>query len=164
MGVYGLLWNLAIAQFLKSVLCFQAPQPSGDQLGHSERHSPQWGPASPSHLRPPHHPGVHPAGDGGEDQARLRLLGPLHCVSWTLVFRISEINFCRVTGCSLLYFSTFLTVVCMCALVSRIGGTGGWSSKGCEVLNRNNSHISCQCNHLTSFAVLMDISKREVRP
>lgn len=44
----------------------------------------------------------------------------------------------------------------------RIGGTGGWSSKGCEVLNRNNSHISCQCNHMTSFAVLMDISKREV--
>uniref|UniRef100_A0AAQ5YGU7 Cadherin EGF LAG seven-pass G-type receptor 1a n=1 Tax=Amphiprion ocellaris TaxID=80972 RepID=A0AAQ5YGU7_AMPOC len=43
-----------------------------------------------------------------------------------------------------------------------VGGTGGWSSKGCEVLNRNNSHISCQCNHMTSFAVLMDISKREV--
>uniref|UniRef100_A0A667ZZJ2 Cadherin EGF LAG seven-pass G-type receptor 1 n=1 Tax=Myripristis murdjan TaxID=586833 RepID=A0A667ZZJ2_9TELE len=42
-----------------------------------------------------------------------------------------------------------------------IGGTGGWSSKGCELLNRNNSHISCQCNHMTSFAVLMDISKRE---
>uniref|UniRef100_A0A3Q3J3E4 Cadherin EGF LAG seven-pass G-type receptor 1 n=1 Tax=Monopterus albus TaxID=43700 RepID=A0A3Q3J3E4_MONAL len=42
-----------------------------------------------------------------------------------------------------------------------IGGTGGWSSKGCEVLNRNNTHISCQCNHMTSFAVLMDISKRE---
>uniref|UniRef100_A0A669E8W2 Cadherin EGF LAG seven-pass G-type receptor 1a n=1 Tax=Oreochromis niloticus TaxID=8128 RepID=A0A669E8W2_ORENI len=41
------------------------------------------------------------------------------------------------------------------------GGTGGWSSKGCEVLNRNNTHISCQCNHMTSFAVLMDISKRE---
>ncbi|KAF7668280.1 hypothetical protein LDENG_00021540 [Lucifuga dentata] len=42
-----------------------------------------------------------------------------------------------------------------------IGGTGGWSSKGCEVLNRTNSHISCQCNHMTSFAVLMDISNRE---
>uniref|UniRef100_A0A3Q4I0J7 Cadherin EGF LAG seven-pass G-type receptor 1a n=1 Tax=Neolamprologus brichardi TaxID=32507 RepID=A0A3Q4I0J7_NEOBR len=41
------------------------------------------------------------------------------------------------------------------------GGAGGWSSKGCEVLNRNNTHISCQCNHMTSFAVLMDISKRE---
>ncbi|CAN9508289.1 unnamed protein product [Ophioblennius macclurei] len=42
-----------------------------------------------------------------------------------------------------------------------VGGTGGWSSKGCEVLNRNSTHISCQCNHMTSFAVLMDISKRE---
>uniref|UniRef100_A0A4W5NLX5 Cadherin EGF LAG seven-pass G-type receptor 1a n=1 Tax=Hucho hucho TaxID=62062 RepID=A0A4W5NLX5_9TELE len=42
-----------------------------------------------------------------------------------------------------------------------IGGTGGWSSKGCELLNRNNTHISCHCNHMTSFAVLMDISKRE---
>uniref|UniRef100_A0A8C7MDE8 Cadherin EGF LAG seven-pass G-type receptor 1 n=1 Tax=Oncorhynchus kisutch TaxID=8019 RepID=A0A8C7MDE8_ONCKI len=42
-----------------------------------------------------------------------------------------------------------------------IGGTGGWSSKGCELLNRNNTHISCQCDHMASFAVLMDISKRE---
>nr|XP_015208138.1 PREDICTED: cadherin EGF LAG seven-pass G-type receptor 1 isoform X2 [Lepisosteus oculatus] len=42
-----------------------------------------------------------------------------------------------------------------------IGGTGGWSSKGCELVSRNQSHISCQCNHMTSFAVLMDISKRE---
>eukprot|EP00061_Rhincodon_typus_P014672 g41849.t1 len=43
----------------------------------------------------------------------------------------------------------------------RIGGTGGWSSKGCELVLRNESHINCQCNHMTSFAVLMDISKRE---
>ncbi|XP_062852533.1 cadherin EGF LAG seven-pass G-type receptor 1 [Trichomycterus rosablanca] len=42
-----------------------------------------------------------------------------------------------------------------------IGGTGGWSSKGCELVFRNKTHISCQCNHMTSFAVLMDISKRE---
>ncbi|XP_022527058.2 cadherin EGF LAG seven-pass G-type receptor 1 isoform X3 [Astyanax mexicanus] len=42
-----------------------------------------------------------------------------------------------------------------------IGGTGGWSSKGCELVSRNKTHISCQCNHMTSFAVLMDISKRE---
>uniref|UniRef100_A0A8C9TNK3 Cadherin EGF LAG seven-pass G-type receptor 1 n=1 Tax=Scleropages formosus TaxID=113540 RepID=A0A8C9TNK3_SCLFO len=42
-----------------------------------------------------------------------------------------------------------------------IGGTGGWSSKGCELVFRNNTHIRCQCNHMTSFAVLMDISKRE---
>ncbi|KAJ8262011.1 hypothetical protein GJAV_G00161080 [Gymnothorax javanicus] len=42
-----------------------------------------------------------------------------------------------------------------------IGGTGGWSSKGCELVSRNSTHISCQCNHMTSFAVLMDISNRE---
>uniref|UniRef100_A0A8C9MNV8 Cadherin EGF LAG seven-pass G-type receptor 1 n=1 Tax=Serinus canaria TaxID=9135 RepID=A0A8C9MNV8_SERCA len=43
-----------------------------------------------------------------------------------------------------------------------IGGTGAWSSRGCELFSRNHSHIACQCNHITSFAVLMDISKREV--
>ncbi|XP_063302853.1 cadherin EGF LAG seven-pass G-type receptor 1 isoform X3 [Pelobates fuscus] len=42
-----------------------------------------------------------------------------------------------------------------------IGGTGGWSSRGCDLIFRNKSHITCQCNHMTSFAVLMDISKRE---
>ncbi|XP_036387094.1 cadherin EGF LAG seven-pass G-type receptor 2 [Megalops cyprinoides] len=42
-----------------------------------------------------------------------------------------------------------------------VGGTGGWSSKGCEVVFRNYTHISCQCYHMTSFAVLMDISRRE---
>ncbi|XP_073475805.1 cadherin EGF LAG seven-pass G-type receptor 1 isoform X2 [Aquarana catesbeiana] len=41
------------------------------------------------------------------------------------------------------------------------GGVGGWSSKGCDLLSRNKSHVTCQCNHMTSFAVLMDISKRE---
>ncbi|XP_063783179.1 cadherin EGF LAG seven-pass G-type receptor 1 isoform X1 [Pseudophryne corroboree] len=41
------------------------------------------------------------------------------------------------------------------------GSTGGWSSKGCDLISRNKSHVTCQCNHMTSFAVLMDISKRE---
>uniref|UniRef100_A0A8B9NJE3 Cadherin EGF LAG seven-pass G-type receptor 2 n=1 Tax=Accipiter nisus TaxID=211598 RepID=A0A8B9NJE3_9AVES len=44
---------------------------------------------------------------------------------------------------------------------SLAGGTGGWSARGCEVVFRNRSHVSCQCHHLTSFAVLMDISRRE---
>ncbi|XP_035281502.1 cadherin EGF LAG seven-pass G-type receptor 1-like isoform X1 [Anguilla anguilla] len=42
-----------------------------------------------------------------------------------------------------------------------IGERGGWSSKGCDLVFRNSTHISCQCNHMTSFAVLMDISTRE---
>uniref|UniRef100_A0A8C7VRL5 Cadherin EGF LAG seven-pass G-type receptor 2 n=1 Tax=Oncorhynchus mykiss TaxID=8022 RepID=A0A8C7VRL5_ONCMY len=45
---------------------------------------------------------------------------------------------------------------------SILAGNGGWSAKGCEVVFRNNTHISCQCYHMTSFAVLMDISRREV--
>nr|XP_014351913.1 PREDICTED: cadherin EGF LAG seven-pass G-type receptor 2 [Latimeria chalumnae] len=42
-----------------------------------------------------------------------------------------------------------------------VSKVGGWSAKGCEVIFRNETHISCQCNHMTSFAVLMDISRRE---
>nr|XP_033773923.1 cadherin EGF LAG seven-pass G-type receptor 2 isoform X1 [Geotrypetes seraphini] len=42
-----------------------------------------------------------------------------------------------------------------------VSGIGGWSAKGCEVVFRNETHISCQCHHMTSFAVLMDISRRE---
>ncbi|KAB0393125.1 hypothetical protein E2I00_010871, partial [Balaenoptera physalus] len=45
-----------------------------------------------------------------------------------------------------------------------VSGTGGWSARGCEVVFRNESHVSCQCNHMTSFAVLMDVSRREVGP
>uniref|UniRef100_A0A8C0H696 Cadherin EGF LAG seven-pass G-type receptor 2 n=1 Tax=Chelonoidis abingdonii TaxID=106734 RepID=A0A8C0H696_CHEAB len=41
------------------------------------------------------------------------------------------------------------------------GGAGGWSARGCELVFRNQSHVSCQCSHMTSFAVLMDISRRE---
>uniref|UniRef100_A0A8V5GQF3 Cadherin EGF LAG seven-pass G-type receptor 2 n=1 Tax=Melopsittacus undulatus TaxID=13146 RepID=A0A8V5GQF3_MELUD len=44
---------------------------------------------------------------------------------------------------------------------SLAGAAGGWSARGCEVVFRNRSHVSCQCHHLTSFAVLMDISRRE---
>uniref|UniRef100_A0A8C8D1Z3 Cadherin EGF LAG seven-pass G-type receptor 2 n=1 Tax=Oncorhynchus tshawytscha TaxID=74940 RepID=A0A8C8D1Z3_ONCTS len=47
---------------------------------------------------------------------------------------------------------------------SILAGNGGWSAKGCEVVFRNNTHISCQCYHMTSFAVLMDISRREILP
>ncbi|XP_066111220.1 cadherin EGF LAG seven-pass G-type receptor 1 isoform X2 [Saccopteryx bilineata] len=40
-------------------------------------------------------------------------------------------------------------------------GPGGWSAKGCELLSRNRTHVACQCSRTTSFAVLMDVSRRE---
>lgn len=84
----------------------------------------------------------------------MRLLEPLHCV------RLDTEN---PPSCAIVpLFLFFCIIVDMSICAFRIGGTGGWSSKGCEVLERNNSHISCQCNHMTSFAVLMDVSKREV--
>lgn len=32
---------------------------------------------------------------------------------------------------------------------------GNWATEGCELTHSNSTHISCKCNHLTHFAVLM---------
>ncbi|XP_055963047.1 cadherin EGF LAG seven-pass G-type receptor 1 [Sorex fumeus] len=42
-----------------------------------------------------------------------------------------------------------------------VTGTGGWSARGCELLSRNRTHVTCRCGHAASSAVLMDISRRE---
>ncbi|XP_053467528.1 adhesion G-protein coupled receptor G2 [Ictalurus furcatus] len=39
------------------------------------------------------------------------------------------------------------------------GGAGGWNKSGCFLLNSTDNEMKCSCNHLTSFAVLMDISR-----
>ncbi|KAA0186105.1 hypothetical protein HAZT_HAZT010408 [Hyalella azteca] len=31
-----------------------------------------------------------------------------------------------------------------------------WSEEGCRVMGSNTTHVTCQCDHLTNFAVLMD--------
>ncbi|KTF91950.1 hypothetical protein cypCar_00001856 [Cyprinus carpio] len=41
----------------------------------------------------------------------------------------------------------------------RNGGLGGWNSSGCYVKNSTENETICSCNHLTSFAVLLDISQ-----
>ncbi|XP_075710137.1 adhesion G-protein coupled receptor G2 isoform X2 [Rhinoderma darwinii] len=40
-------------------------------------------------------------------------------------------------------------------------GSGGWSSYGCFVANTTQSETVCKCNHLTSFAILMDVSPND---
>ncbi|GFY61608.1 adhesion G protein-coupled receptor L3 [Trichonephila inaurata madagascariensis] len=35
---------------------------------------------------------------------------------------------------------------------------GQWDGSGCYVMNTNQTHTVCSCNHLTNFAVLMDIN------
>lgn len=39
---------------------------------------------------------------------------------------------------------------------------GDWSQEGCSLKDLNNTHVTCQCDHLTNFAILMDVSGVEV--
>ncbi|XP_078727412.1 cadherin EGF LAG seven-pass G-type receptor 2-like isoform X2 [Lampetra fluviatilis] len=43
-----------------------------------------------------------------------------------------------------------------------VSGEGGWSARGCELHSRNSTHITCRCNHMSSYALLMDMSNREL--
>ncbi|XP_064206865.1 mucin-2 isoform X2 [Anguilla rostrata] len=42
------------------------------------------------------------------------------------------------------------------------GGSGGWNPSGCSVEKSTNEETNCSCNHLTSFAVLLDISREGI--
>ncbi|XP_075119683.1 adhesion G-protein coupled receptor G2 isoform X2 [Leptodactylus fuscus] len=41
---------------------------------------------------------------------------------------------------------------------NRNNGSGGWSSEGCSVAKTTRDETVCKCNHLTSFAILMNVS------
>ncbi|XP_019108756.2 adhesion G-protein coupled receptor G2 isoform X2 [Larimichthys crocea] len=38
-------------------------------------------------------------------------------------------------------------------------GSGGWNSRGCFVRNSTDNETICACNHLTSFAILLDLAR-----
>nr|XP_022315237.1 adhesion G protein-coupled receptor L3-like [Crassostrea virginica] len=42
------------------------------------------------------------------------------------------------------------------------GEVGDWSQEGCSLKDLNNTHVTCQCDHLTNFAILMDVSGVEL--
>ncbi|XP_073729812.1 adhesion G-protein coupled receptor G2 [Misgurnus anguillicaudatus] len=44
------------------------------------------------------------------------------------------------------------------------GGAGGWKSDGCHTVNSSALETQCSCNHLTSFGILLDISKTPIDP
>ncbi|XP_054161343.1 adhesion G protein-coupled receptor L3-like isoform X2 [Oppia nitens] len=37
-----------------------------------------------------------------------------------------------------------------------------WSDQGCYTIRSNRTHTSCKCNHLTNFAILMDVNNVEI--
>ncbi|KAM9847099.1 adhesion G-protein coupled receptor G2 [Aulostomus maculatus] len=41
-------------------------------------------------------------------------------------------------------------------------GSGGWNPRGCYVLNSTDNMTVCGCNHLTSFAILLNLSRQPV--
>ncbi|NWS07576.1 AGRG2 protein, partial [Motacilla alba] len=49
------------------------------------------------------------------------------------------------------------TVRCVFWDFNKNGGHGGWSHQGCVVQESRVNETVCSCNHLTSFAVLMDL-------
>lgn len=38
------------------------------------------------------------------------------------------------------------------------GGYGAWSQKGCRLVTETSGSATCECNHLTNFAILVDTS------
>ncbi|KAJ0059888.1 hypothetical protein NL108_015109, partial [Boleophthalmus pectinirostris] len=42
------------------------------------------------------------------------------------------------------------------------GGKGAWSNVGCHVVSATAEDTRCSCNHLTSFAVLLDLSRQGI--
>ncbi|XP_078090984.1 adhesion G protein-coupled receptor E3-like isoform X2 [Mustelus asterias] len=43
----------------------------------------------------------------------------------------------------------------LCAYWSHTTNGSHWSSRGCELVASNDTHTACQCDHLSSFAILM---------
>ncbi|KAI7793726.1 adhesion G-protein coupled receptor G2 [Triplophysa rosa] len=58
------------------------------------------------------------------------------------------------------------TVSCAFWNLSLNGDRGGWSSEGCTKVNSSSSQeeTQCSCNHLTSFGILLDLSKQPIDP
>ncbi|XP_023593023.1 adhesion G-protein coupled receptor G2 [Trichechus manatus latirostris] len=57
-----------------------------------------------------------------------------------------------------------LTVRCVFWDLGRNGGRGGWSSDGCSVRDKKLNETICTCSHLTSFSVLLDLSRTSLPP
>ena len=46
------------------------------------------------------------------------------------------------------------------------GVFGAWSNKGCNVskIQKYDGYINCTCDHLTNFALLLDVSQTRAKP
>ena len=41
---------------------------------------------------------------------------------------------------------------------------GKWSTRGCFKVSENETDVQCKCDHLTNFALLLDVSQKGANP
>ena len=60
-----------------------------------------------------------------------------------------------------IYFAYIKKVLKICLATSVPGVAGSWSDEGCTVLKTQEyeGFTTCTCNHLTNFALLLDVSQ-----
>ncbi|CAL8399583.1 unnamed protein product [Boreogadus saida] len=54
------------------------------------------------------------------------------------------------------------SAICVFWDIAMNNGTGGWNSDGCFLQNSTDSETICSCNHLTSFAILLDLDREPI--
>ena len=60
-----------------------------------------------------------------------------------------------------------ITVQLLFDLATSISGVfGAWSNEGCNVsdIQKYDGYVNCTCNHLTNFALLLDVSQTRAKP
>ncbi|KAK6188925.1 hypothetical protein SNE40_005001 [Patella caerulea] len=50
----------------------------------------------------------------------------------------------------------------LCSFLNMSGAVGTWSQDGCQVVSTDAGETTCQCDHLTNFAILMDVQGVEM--
>jgi Latrophilin/CL-1-like GPS domain. len=45
-----------------------------------------------------------------------------------------------------------------------ISFSGKWLDQGCKKVKEKNNHVICECDHLTSFAILIDVTQTHQNP
>ena len=63
------------------------------------------------------------------------------------------------------YVASYIVTILSCWLCSFLhySRTGGWDVTGVTTVNSNDTFITCDSTHLTSFAVLVDVSGQSTR-
>ena len=65
------------------------------------------------------------------------------------VENLSQINFFKQIDLVFVDLSTILFF--------SIEDSNAWSDQGCWKISETKTHVKCKCNHLTNFALLMDV-------